>query len=99
MNHFPEKLTFDPWVRWPPWGRLIASTLSPGFTNAPYTAMFALAAVFVFFWKLRVEAAIWRQSLEIPVSAAYLLTLTLALLLGEALLLFVLVPAPVPAAP
>jgi len=61
------------------------------------TAMFALAAVFVFFWKLRVEAAIWRQSLEIPVSAAYLLTL--ALLLGEALLLFVLVPAPVPAAP
>jgi hypothetical protein len=61
-----------------------------------YLMLFALAAVFTFFWKLRVEAAIWRQSLEIPVSAAYLLTL--ALLLGEALLLFVLVPTPVPAA-
>ncbi len=59
--------------------------------------LFALAAVFMFFWKLRVEAAIWRQSLEIPVSAAYLLTL--ALLLGEALLLFALLPAQVPAAP
>jgi len=56
-----------------------------------------LAAVFAFFWKLRVSAAIWRQSLEIPVSAAYLLTL--ALLLSEALLLFALVPTAVPAAP
>ena len=53
--------------------------------------------VFAFFWKLRVNAAIWRQALEIPVSAAYLLTLVL--LLSEALLLFALVPAPVPAAP
>lgn len=59
--------------------------------------LFAVAAIFTFFWKLRVEAAIWRQSLEIPVSAAYLLTL--ALLLSEALLLFLLVPAAVPAAP
>lgn len=66
--------------------------------DPPAAAMvFALAAVFTLFWKLRVEAAIWRQSLEIPVSAAYLLTL--ALLLGEALLLFALVPAQVPAAP
>lgn len=56
-----------------------------------------LAAVFAFFWKLRVNAAIWRQALEIPVSVAYLLTL--GLLLCEALLLLALVPAQVPAAP
>lgn len=56
-----------------------------------------LAAVFAFFWKLRVNAAIWRQALEIPVSAAYLLTL--ALLLCEALALYMLVPAAIPAAP
>ena len=59
--------------------------------------LIALAAIATFFWKLRVEAAIWRQALEIPVSAAYLLTF--ALLLAEALLLLVLVPTPVPAAP
>lgn len=69
-----------------------------GQEDPPASVMvFALAAVLTFFWKLRVEAAIWRQSLEIPVSAAYLLTL--ALLLGEALLLLLLLPAPVPAAP
>lgn len=56
-----------------------------------------LAAVFTFFWKVRVNASIWRQALEIPVSASYLLTFTL--LLCEALLLTALVPAPVPAAP
>ena len=55
-----------------------------------------LVAVFAFFWKLRVNAAIWRQALEVPVSAAYLLTL--ALLVAEALLLVALVPAPVSAA-
>ena len=59
--------------------------------------LFALAAIFTFVWKLRVEAAIWRQALEIPVSAAYLLTFVL--LLTEALLLMVLVPTPVSAAP
>ena len=63
----------------------------------PSMLLVMLAAVFAFFWKLRVNAAIWRQALEIPVSAAYLLTLVL--LLAEALLLFALVPAPVPAAP
>ena len=33
-NHLPEKLTLAPWVRCPPCGRLIASTLSPGWQNA-----------------------------------------------------------------
>lgn len=56
-----------------------------------------LVAVFVFFWKLRVSATIWRQALELSVSFAYLLTF--ALLLCEALLLLVFVPAPVSAAP
>lgn len=77
----------------------LAMALRPYLGNEdppPSMMVFALAAVFTFFWKLRVEAAIWRQALEIPVSAAYLLTL--ALLLAEALLLFVLVPAPVSAA-
>lgn len=69
-----------------------------GSENPPGSALvLMLLAVFVFFWKLRVNAAIWRQALEVPVSAAYLLTLVL--LLCEALLLFAFVPAPVPAAP
>ncbi len=69
-----------------------------GSDNPPTSILVAMmAAVFAFFWKLRVNAAIWRQALEIPVSAAYLLTL--ALLLAEALLLLALVPAPVPATP
>ncbi len=78
----------------------LAMVLRPhlGSENPPSSVMvFALAAVFAFVWKLRVEAAIWRQSLEIPVSAAYLLTL--GLLLAEAMLLFAMVPAPVPAGP
>jgi hypothetical protein len=69
-----------------------------GSENPPGSALVVmLAAVFAFFWKLRVNAAIWRQALEIPMSAAYLLTLLW--LLCEALLLFAFVPAPVPAAP
>lgn len=63
----------------------------------PSMLLVMLMAVFAFFWKLRVNAAIWRQALEVPVSAAYLLTL--GLLLAEALLLFALLPAPVSAAP
>jgi hypothetical protein len=77
----------------------LAIVLRPylGDENPPPSMMlFALAAVFAFFWKLRVEAAIWRQALEIPVPAAYLLTL--ALVLAEAGLLYLLVPA-VPATP
>ena len=67
-----------------------------GDENPPaWLMVFVLAVVFTFFWKLRVEAAIWRQALEIPVPAAYLLTL--ALLMAEALLLLLLVPAPIPA--
>ena len=42
-NHLPEKLTFEPWVRWPPCGRHIASTVSPGLENAAYAARLALA--------------------------------------------------------
>jgi hypothetical protein len=77
----------------------LAIVLRPylGDENPPPSMMlFALAAVFAFFWKLRVEAAIWRQALEIPVPAAYLLTF--ALVLAEAGLLYLLVPA-VPATP
>lgn len=69
-----------------------------GSENPPGSVLvMMMVAVFAFFWKLRVNAAIWRQALEVPVSAAYLVTL--GLLLCEALLLFALVPAPVPAAP
>lgn len=78
----------------------LALALRPylGNDNPPPAMMVvALAAVFAFFWKLRVEAAIWRQALEIPLASAYLLTL--ALLMSEALLLLALVPATVPAAP
>lgn len=77
----------------------LAIVLRPylGDENPPPSMMlFALAAVFAFFWKLRVEAAIWRQALEIPVPAAYLLTF--ALVLAEAGLLYLLVPV-VPATP
>ena len=42
-NHLPEKLTLEPWVRWPPWGSDMASTVSPGTVNAAYAAMLALA--------------------------------------------------------
>ena len=78
----------------------LALALRPylGIKDPPASMMLiALAAIFTFFWKLRVEAAIWRQSLEVPVAGAYLLTLVL--LLSEALLLVVLVPTPVPATP
>ena len=42
-NHLPEKLTRLPWVRCPPCGRSIASTVSPGCTSAAYAARLALA--------------------------------------------------------
>lgn len=57
--------------------------------------VFALVAIFLFFWKLVVDAAIWRQALELRVGPAY--ALSVGLLLAEALLVLVLVP-PVPGA-
>ena len=39
----PLALTGDPWVRCPPWSRLSPSTVSPGWSNAWYTHMLALA--------------------------------------------------------
>ncbi len=42
-NHLPEKLTLLPWVRWPPCGSDIASTVSPGWQIAAYAARLALA--------------------------------------------------------
>jgi hypothetical protein len=56
---------------------------------------FALVAIVLFFWKLRVDAAIWLQALELRPGQAY--ALAVALLLAEALLVLLLVP-PVPAA-
>ncbi|MBP6596730.1 MAG: hypothetical protein KA196_04380 [Arenimonas sp.] len=63
----------------------------------PQVMVYALAALGLFVWKLRVEAAIWRQALDIPASPAY--ALTLALVLAEAVLLFLFSPAPLAAAP
>ena len=57
--------------------------------------VFALLAIFLFFWKLRVDASIWRQALELRPGPAY--ALAVALLLAEALLVLLLVP-PVPGA-
>jgi hypothetical protein len=34
VNQVPEKLTFEPWVRWPPCGSDMASTVSPGWSSA-----------------------------------------------------------------
>ncbi len=57
-----------------------------------------LLAIVLFVWKLRVEAAIWRQALDIPAFAALLLALSLVI--GEVLLVTSLVPLPeVPGAP
>lgn len=64
-------------------------------TPPPEMLAFAVAAVFLFVWKLRVDASIWRQALGIPVLSAF--GLALALMFGEAILLGLLVP--VPAAP
>lgn len=68
-----------------------------GVENPPPRLMvMALAAIVLFFWKLRVEASIWRQSLDIAVAPAY--ALTVALMLAEAVLIHLLVPMPVPGA-
>ena len=56
----------------------------------------SLAAIVLFVWKLRVDAAIWRQSLEIPVGAAYVLAVSLVL--AEFFLILGVSP-PVSAAP
>ncbi len=39
----PEKFTGLPWVRWPPWSRLMPSTVSPGSMMERYAPKFALA--------------------------------------------------------
>lgn len=66
-----------------------------GAENPPASVLLsALAAMFLFFWKLRVEAAIWRQSLDLASGQAY--ALALALVLAEALLMLWLVPAGAP---
>lgn len=62
----------------------------------PRLMVLALAAIVLFFWKLRVEASIWRQALDIAVAPAY--ALTVSLILAEAVLIHLLVPAPVPGA-
>ena len=62
----------------------------------PQVLGFALAAIVLFFWKLRVDAAIWRQALEIRPGQAY--ALALGLVIADTLLVLLLVP-PVPGAP
>lgn len=61
----------------------------------PSVMVFALAAIVLFFWKLRVDAAIWRQALDLRPAPAY--ALTVALMVAEAMLVLLLVP-PVPGA-
>jgi hypothetical protein len=34
LKSFPEKFTGEPWVRWPPKLRLMASRVSPGCASA-----------------------------------------------------------------
>lgn len=78
----------------------MALALQPHLGNKeppPQVMVYALAALALFVWKLRVEAAIWRQSLDIAILPAY--ALTLGLVLAEAVLLFLFSPVPVPAAP
>jgi len=77
----------------------LAVALQPyyGDENPPPRLMvLALSAIVLFFWKLRVEASIWRQALDIAVAPAY--ALTVALMLAEAVLIHLLVPMPVPGA-
>jgi hypothetical protein len=67
-----------------------------GDPDPPASVMpFALGAIVLFFWKLRVDAAIWLQALELRPGQAY--ALAVALLLAESLLVLLLVP-PVPGA-
>lgn len=74
---------------------MLPATQSP--ENVSGLALAAsLAAVVLFFWKLRVDAAIWRQALEIPVGAAYVLAASLVL--AEFFLILGVSP-PVPGAP
>jgi hypothetical protein len=78
----------------------MALALQPHLENKeppPEVMVYALAALALFVWKLVVEAAIWRQALNITTAPAY--ALTLGLVLAEAVLLFLLAPAPLPAAP
>ncbi|MFY2762723.1 hypothetical protein [Arenimonas sp. MALMAid1274] len=60
-------------------------------------AGYVLVGVFLFVWKLRVDAMVWRHSLDIPRVPAYALTVVLVIL--EPVLLFLIGPVPVPAAP
>ena len=66
--------------------------IGPGAADASPTLALGLLAIVLFIWKLRVEAAIWRQALDIPAFAA--LVLALALVIGEVLLVTSLVPLP-----
>lgn len=62
-----------------------------GSKGPPASVMvFALTAIVLFFWKLRVDAAIWRQALDLRQAPAY--ALTVVLMLAEALLVLLLVP-------
>jgi hypothetical protein len=73
----------------------IASALAPHLDSKeppPMAFFLSLAAVFLLIWKVRVEAAIWRQALDI--TAAPALMLTLGLMLVEFLLMFLFLPAP-----
>jgi hypothetical protein len=80
---------------------LVVMPAAPGSPAAPaeissLALIASLAAIVLFVWKLRVDAAIWRQSLEIPVGAAYVLAVSLVL--AEFFLILGVSP-PVSAAP
>ena len=43
LNHLPDWLAGEPWVRWPPWSSAMPMKVSPGFSSARNTAWLACA--------------------------------------------------------
>ncbi|MNG08204.1 hypothetical protein D3C84_915440 [compost metagenome] len=41
LYSLPEEETLAPWVRWPPWARLMPRMVSPACSSARYTALLA----------------------------------------------------------
>jgi hypothetical protein len=68
---------------------------APGVQPPPQAMVPAFAALVLFVWKLRVDAAIWRHALDLTKPRALLLAV--ALVVAELFLLLLFAP-PVPAA-
>jgi hypothetical protein len=65
--------------------------IQPQVQPPPQALVPALAALVLFVWKLRVDAAIWRQALELRPPLA--LALAIGLVFAEMFLLLLLAPA------